>query len=57
MLPTPELKAAQRKWFVLLHRLLVGRDTGPRLRTLLLSLGQDRGLRLIGTDTPDLSPA
>ncbi len=40
--PTPELKAAQRAWFVLVYQLLVGRDTGPRLPTLLLSLGADR---------------
>ena len=40
--PTPELKKAQREWFKLLYELLVGRDTGPRLPTLLLSLVQDR---------------
>jgi lysyl-tRNA synthetase, class I len=40
--PTPELKAAQRDWFILLYQLLIGRDTGPRLPTLLLALGQDR---------------
>jgi lysyl-tRNA synthetase class 1 len=40
--PTPELKAAQRTWFILLYRLLISRDTGPRLPTLLLALGQDR---------------
>jgi lysyl-tRNA synthetase, class I len=40
--PTPELKAAQREFFVLLYRLLVGRDTGPRLPTLLLAVGSDR---------------
>jgi lysyl-tRNA synthetase, class I len=40
--PTPELKEAQRVWFILLYELLVGRDTGPRLPTLLLALGQDR---------------
>jgi lysyl-tRNA synthetase, class I len=40
--PTQELKVAQRVWFVLLYQLLVGRDTGPRLPTLLLALGQDR---------------
>lgn len=39
---TPELKAAQRALFALLYRLLVGSDTGPRLPTLLLSLGQPR---------------
>jgi lysyl-tRNA synthetase class 1 len=40
--PTSELKAAQRAWFVLLYRLLIGKDTGPRLPTLLLALGQDK---------------
>jgi lysyl-tRNA synthetase class 1 len=40
--PTPELRAAQRSYFALLYRLLVGRDTGPRLPTLLLAVGQER---------------
>jgi len=40
--PTPELKEAQRTWFILLYELLIGKDTGPRLPTLLLSLGQDK---------------
>ncbi|HEY3262630.1 MAG TPA: lysine--tRNA ligase [Pseudonocardiaceae bacterium] len=40
--PTPELKVAQREFFALLYRLLVGRDTGPRLPTLLMSLGKAR---------------
>jgi lysyl-tRNA synthetase class 1 len=40
--PSAELKVAQRELFALLYRLLVGHDTGPRLPTLLLSLGQDR---------------
>ena len=40
--PTPELKAAQREFFALLYRLLVGRETGPRLPTLLLAVGADR---------------
>lgn len=38
----PEVKAAQRSLFALLYRLLVGADTGPRIPTLLLSLGPDR---------------
>lgn len=45
--PTPELKAAQRAFFVLLYRLLVGRDTGPRLPTLLLATGADRVRKLL----------
>lgn len=40
--PTPELKAAQRELFAELYILLVGRDTGPRLPTLLLALGLER---------------
>ncbi|MFJ8866829.1 lysine--tRNA ligase [Streptomyces sp. NPDC102473] len=46
--PTPELKAAQRSFFALLYRLLVGRDTGPRLPTLLLAVGADRVRTLLG---------
>lgn len=46
--PTPELKVAQRSFFALLYRLLVGRDTGPRLPTLLLAVGQERVRELIG---------
>ncbi len=40
--PTDELKALQRNWFILLYQLLIGKDTGPRLPTLLLALGQER---------------
>src|SRR5580704_1949707 len=40
--PTAELKASQRSWFIMLYQLLIGKDTGPRLPTLLLALGQDR---------------
>ncbi|MFF2139523.1 lysine--tRNA ligase [Streptomyces sp. NPDC058193] len=46
--PTPELKTAQRSFFALLYRLLVGRDTGPRLPTLLLAVGADRVRTLLG---------
>ncbi|MET9799149.1 lysine--tRNA ligase [Streptomyces sp. NPDC006368] len=46
--PTPELKAAQRNFFALLYRLLVSRDTGPRLPTLLLAVGADRVRKLLG---------
>lgn len=45
--PTPELKAAQRSFFALLYTLLVGRDTGPRLPTLLLALGAGRVRKLL----------
>ncbi|MET0492798.1 MAG: lysine--tRNA ligase [Actinoplanes sp.] len=40
--PTQELKVAQRGFFVLLYRLLIGKETGPRLPTLLLAVGADR---------------
>lgn len=46
--PSPELKAVQRTFFVLLYRLLVGRDTGPRLPTLLLATGAERVRALLG---------
>ncbi|MEV2216956.1 lysine--tRNA ligase [Streptomyces sp. NPDC050997] len=44
----PEIKTAQRSFFVLLYHLLVGRDTGPRLPTLLLAVGQERVRALLG---------
>lgn len=40
--PSPEAKQGQKEFFGLLYRLLCGRDTGPRLPTLLLALGPDR---------------
>jgi len=45
--PTPELRAAQRRFFALLYHLLIGRDTGPRLPTLLLAIGADRVRALV----------
>jgi lysyl-tRNA synthetase class 1 len=45
--PTPELKVVQRSFFALLYRLLVGSDTGPRLPTLLLAVGQERVRELL----------
>ncbi|MEV6492810.1 lysine--tRNA ligase, partial [Actinoplanes sp. NPDC051633] len=45
--PTAELKAVQRRFFILLYRLLTGRDTGPRLPTLLLAIGPDRVRTLV----------
>jgi lysyl-tRNA synthetase class 1 len=44
----PEIKTAQRSFFALLYQLLVGRDTGPRLPTLLLAVGQERVRTLLG---------
>lgn len=46
--PTPELKVAQREFFALVYLLLVGRETGPRLPTLLLAIGADRVRKLLG---------
>jgi lysyl-tRNA synthetase class 1 len=46
--PTPELKAAQRAFFALVYRLMIGRDTGPRLPTLLLAAGPARVRALLG---------
>jgi lysyl-tRNA synthetase class 1 len=46
--PTPELKTAQRRFFALLYTLLVSRDTGPRLPTLLLAIGSARVRTLLG---------
>ncbi|WP_420076780.1 lysine--tRNA ligase [Streptomyces sp. JL3001] len=43
-----EIKTAQRSFFALLYHLLVSRDTGPRLPTLLLAVGQERVRRLLG---------
>ena len=45
--PAPELRAAQRSYFALLYQLLVGRDTGPRLPTLLLAIGAERVRELL----------
>ncbi|MGW4763264.1 lysine--tRNA ligase [Streptomyces pseudogriseolus] len=43
-----EIKTAQRTFFALLYQLLVSRDTGPRLPTLLLAVGQERVRTLLG---------
>lgn len=47
--PTAEMKTLQRAFFVLLYQLLVGRDTGPRLPTLLLAVGPTRVRALLGS--------
>ena len=49
--PTPELKVAQRQFFALVYRLLIGTDTGPRLPTLLLAAGPARVRALLTTAT------
>ena len=45
---SPELKRAQREFFKVVYRLLVDRETGPRLPTLMLSIGPERTARLLG---------
>jgi lysyl-tRNA synthetase class 1 len=45
--PNPEIKVAQRTFFKALYRLLVGSDTGPRLPTLMLSIGPQRTRELL----------
>ncbi len=45
--PNPELKVAQRTFFKALYQLLVASDTGPRLPTLMLSLGPERTRELL----------
>ena len=48
--PSPELKIAQRAFFKALYQLLVARDTGPRLPTLMLSIGPARTRDLLLAD-------
>jgi len=45
--PTPELQVAQRAFFKALYTLILGKETGPRLPTLFLSLGLERTRRLL----------
>jgi lysyl-tRNA synthetase class 1 len=45
--PSPELKQAQRTFFKALYQLLCASDTGPRLPTLMLSIGPDRTRELL----------
>jgi lysyl-tRNA synthetase, class I len=40
--PTDEVKADQKEFFRLLYNLLVGKDRGPRLPTLIVALGQEK---------------
>jgi lysyl-tRNA synthetase class 1 len=48
--PTDELKAAQRRFFAGVYRLICGSDTGPRLPTLFMSIGADREKALLSPD-------
>lgn len=45
--PTDEIKTAQRAFFVNLYKLICMSDTGPRLPTLLLSVGADKIRQLL----------
>jgi lysyl-tRNA synthetase, class I len=45
--PSPEAKQAQRAFFKAVYSLTVGADTGPRLPTLLLSIGAQRARELL----------
>ena len=40
--PTDEVKADQKQFFRLLYNLLVDKDRGPRLPTLVVALGQEK---------------
>ncbi len=45
--PSAEVKQAQRAFFKAVYGLTVGADTGPRLPTLLLSIGPERARELL----------
>jgi lysyl-tRNA synthetase class 1 len=45
--PDAEVKAQQRAFFKAVYRLVCDAETGPRLPTLLLSIGRDRAHRLL----------
>jgi lysyl-tRNA synthetase, class I len=60
--PTSDLRNAQRDFFKVLYRLICGADTGPRLPTLMLSIGLERTTALLtdddgatGSGMPDLN--
>ena len=46
--PTDQVKADQKDFFRLLYNLLVDKDRGPRLPTLILALGTDKVRLLLG---------
>ena len=52
--PTDQVKADQKDFFRLLYNLLVGKDRGPRLPTLVMALGPEKVRRLLTppSDTP-----
>ena len=48
--PSSELKVAQRTFFKAVYQLLCASDTGPRLPTLMLSIGPGRTRELLVGD-------
>jgi lysyl-tRNA synthetase class 1 len=48
--PTDEVKADQKAFFTLLYNLLVGKDRGPRLPTLIVALGAEKVRSLLPLD-------
>jgi lysyl-tRNA synthetase class 1 len=46
--PTDEVKADQKAFFTLLYNLLVAKDRGPRLPTLIVALGAEKARSLLG---------
>lgn len=50
---TPELKKFQREFFKAVYRLLCSTETGPRLPTLLLSIGREHAYNLLVDEMKD----
>ncbi len=48
--PNEELRQAQRSFFIAIYRLICGRETGPRIPTLLLSLGKEKVKALLSPE-------
>jgi lysyl-tRNA synthetase, class I len=48
--PDAEMKQAQRSFFVAIYTLICGKDTGPRIPTLLLSLGKEKVKALLTSE-------
>lgn len=55
--PTDELKQAQRAFFIAIYTLICGSDTGPRIPTLLLSIGKERACELLAPSTGEPTSA
>jgi lysyl-tRNA synthetase class 1 len=45
--PDEATKASQKRFFRLLYRLLISKERGPRVPTLLMAIGQDRTKHLL----------